>query len=205
MSAPNRSVQFEHRQSNPHIQISSKSVSAGTFTIRYTGRLSIHNRYVNVLYDQIPIQIVDVRDPPPYGACDNTMAYIADVTGFGVLVYDYRRNVAWRTQNKYFYPNPDNGTFTIRGESFDLMDGILGMSLSRKKPIPRAFGFHHSNDVSPSIPSDRYLFFHSLASVSENRVALGVLDNQTAWNQNPDFSPRSFVVRSRVGQSLVKN
>lgn len=123
--------------------------------------------------------------------------YIADVTGFGVVVYDFQRNVAWRTQNKYYYPNPDNGTFTIRGESFDLMDGVLGMSLSRKTSIPRGFGFHHHNmQGSPSIPSNRYLFFHSLASISENRVALGVLDNQTAWSQNPDFSPRSFVVRN---------
>lgn len=124
------------------------------------------------------------------------MVYIADVNGFGVIVYDYRRNVAWRTQNKYFYPNPDNGTFTIRGESFDLMDGVFGMALSRKNPSPRAFGFHHIH-ASPSplsVGSDRYLFFHSLASTTENRVAINVLDNQTAWNQNPDFSPRSFVV-----------
>lgn len=121
------------------------------------------------------------------------MVYIADVTGYGVMVYDYQRNVAWRTQNKYFYPTPDNGTFTIAGESFDLMDGVLGMSLSRKSLVPRAFGFHRP--IAPSIPSNRYLFFHSLASISENRVALGVLDNQTAWSLNPDFSPRSFVVR----------
>lgn len=123
------------------------------------------------------------------------MLYIADVDGFGVMVYDYRRNTAWRTQNKYFYPNPDNGTFTISGESFDLMDGVFGMALSRKSSNPRAFGFHHTGNVSPSIASNRYLFFHSLASISENRVALGVLDNQTAWSLNPDFSPRSFVVR----------
>lgn len=123
------------------------------------------------------------------------MLYIADVTGFGVIVYDYRRSVAWRTQNKLFYPNPDSGTFTISGESFDLMDGVLGMALSRRGTGPRSFGLYQPNLVSPSIPSDRYLFFHALASVTENRVALGVLDNQTAWNDNPDFSPRSFVVR----------
>lgn len=79
------------------------------------------------------------------------MVYIADVSGFGVMVYDYKRNVAWRTQNKYFYPNPDNGTFTILGESFDLMDGVLGMSLSLRRSNPRAFGFHRPNNVSPSI------------------------------------------------------
>lgn len=127
------------------------------------------------------------------------MVYIADVNGNGVIVYDYRRNFAWRTQNKYFYPTPDNGTFTIRGESFDLMDGVLGMALSRKSTLPRAFGSHQTQASPPSIRSDRYLFFHSLASINENRVALNVLDNQTAWTQNPDFSPRSFVVSSIKG------
>lgn len=119
------------------------------------------------------------------------MVYIADVSGFGVMVYDYQRNVAWRTQNKYFYPNPDNGTFTIAGESFDLMDGVLGMALSPKSLIPRTFVLHRPNNYR----SNRKLFFHPLASISEHRVELGVLDDQTAWKQNPDFSPRSFVVR----------
>lgn len=119
------------------------------------------------------------------------MVYIADVSGFGVMVYDYQRNVAWRTQNKYFYPNPDNGTFTIAGESFDLMDGVIGLALSPKSLFPRTFVLHRPS----SYRSNRKLFFHSLASVSENRVELGVLDDQTAWQQNPDFSPRSFVVR----------
>ncbi|KAG4073129.1 hypothetical protein HA402_002518 [Bradysia odoriphaga] len=85
------------------------------------------------------------------------------------------------------------------------MDGVLGMALSRKSPVPRAFGFHHTHASPPSIPSDRYLFFHSLASITENRVALSVLDNQTAWNQNPDHSPRSFVrvMTGSISSSVV--
>lgn len=79
------------------------------------------------------------------------MVYIADVTAFAVIVYDFHRNVAWRTQNKYFYPNPDNGTFTISGESFDLMDGVLGMSLSLRGSNPRGFGFSRPNNESPLI------------------------------------------------------
>lgn len=60
------------------------------------------------------------------------MVYIADVTGFAVLVFDYRNKRAWRVQNKLFYPTPANGTFTIAGESFDLMDGVFGLSVSPK-------------------------------------------------------------------------
>lgn len=43
--------------------------------------------------------------------------------------------------------------------------------------------------------SNRSLFFHSLAAINENRVALSVLDNRRGWEENPDFSPASFEVR----------
>lgn len=60
------------------------------------------------------------------------MVYIADVTGFGILVYNNELDIAWRFENKLTYPNPDYGTFTIAGESFDLMDGIFGLALTPK-------------------------------------------------------------------------
>lgn len=76
--------------------------------------------------------LVDVRDSTPgtVTTCPNTFAYIGDVTGFGVIVYDLQRNRSWRAQNKYLYSTPHAGTHTIAGESFDLMDGIFGVSLS---------------------------------------------------------------------------
>lgn len=74
--------------------------------------------------------MVDVRDPT--GTCANTMVYIADVSGHAIMVYDLRQNKSWRTQNKFDYPYPNYGTFTIAGESFDLMDGIFGLAVSSK-------------------------------------------------------------------------
>lgn len=71
-----------------------------------------------------------MKDPPPYGQCRDTMAYIADVLAFGVMVYDFRQNRSWRTQNKLFYSDPDFGTHTVAGESFDLMDGVFGLALT---------------------------------------------------------------------------
>lgn len=47
-------------------------------------------------------------------------------------------------------------------------------------------------DVVPE--NDRNLYFHALAAGSENSVPLRILDNSTAWENNPDYSPRSFVV-----------
>lgn len=79
-------------------------------------------------------QVLDVKDPPPTGQCFNTRAYIADVTGFGLVVYDSQSNTSWRVQNKLFYPNPYFGTHNIAGEQFDLMDGLFGLALSPRQP-----------------------------------------------------------------------
>lgn len=146
--------------------------------------------------------IVDVRDPPPSGNCDNTIVYISDVTGFGLIVYDAQQNHSWRIENKLFHPYPDDGTFTIAGESFDLMDGIFSMSLTPKgRQRPSSIGYTRPNKNSPRQP-ERLLFFHALASVRENTVPLHLLDNRTIWEHNSRAMPRSFkVIGSRETQS----
>lgn len=106
--------------------------------------------------------IIDVRDPPPYGRCSNTMVYMADVTGFGLVVFDLHRLKSWRIENKLMFPDPDFGTFTVAGESFDLMDGILGMTLSPKtnggrNNLAKTFGGgYNGNNI---IQSGLYDFF----------------------------------------------
>lgn len=44
------------------------------------------------------LQIIDVCDPFP-GSCSNTKAYIADVTGFALIVYDSMTDSSWRVRN----------------------------------------------------------------------------------------------------------
>lgn len=34
------------------------------------------------------------------GRCENTKVYIADVSGFGLVVYDLAKKKSWRIQNK---------------------------------------------------------------------------------------------------------
>ncbi|XP_053994820.1 uncharacterized protein LOC128885082 [Hylaeus volcanicus] len=116
---------------------------------------------------------VDVRDP--HQQCKDTFAYIADVTGFALIVYDYRNSRSWKIVNNLFYPYPPYGTFDIRGETFDLMDGILGLALG---PM------HHG---------DRTLYFHSLASRVESWVPTSVIRNHTMFDGNAEASARSFV------------
>lgn len=116
---------------------------------------------------------VDIRENE---GCDKCFAYVADVTGFGLLVYDYEKNRSWRINNKLFYPYPAEGTFNIKGQSFDLMDGILGLALS---PL--------------SADGERILYFHSLASRVESRVPTSVIRNYELFHGNPDAEARSFV------------
>lgn len=46
-------------------------------------------------------QVLDVRDPAP-GICAYTKAYIADVAGFSLLVYDSASDSSWRVQNSTY-------------------------------------------------------------------------------------------------------
>lgn len=110
--------------------------------------------------------------------CGETNVYIADVTGFGVLVYNSAKRRAWRVENKYFYPNPDYGTQTIAGQSFDLMDGVFGLSVTPQ------------NSRAAADASERQLYFQAAASVSLNRVALSVLSDAVE-DCRPD--PSEFV------------
>lgn len=50
--------------------------------------------------------------------------------------------------------------------------------------------FHTKNIGQPR--KERYLFFHALASNTENRVRLEILNNATAWEHNAENAPREF-------------
>lgn len=101
--------------------------------------------------------MVDVRGNND-AKCRDTYVYIADVTGFAMLVYDHRNARSWAIHNNLFYPYPPHGTFTINNESFDLMDGILGLALGPIRPN-----------------GDRILYFHSLAGRTESWVPTSVI------------------------------
>lgn len=48
-----------------------------------------------------------------YGSCDNIFVYMSDTTNPGLVVYDARRDAAWRIGNPSFFPEPDWGTFRV--------------------------------------------------------------------------------------------
>lgn len=79
------------------------------------------------------------------------MAYIADVNSHSILVYDHANDRSWRVQNKLFYPCPAYGTYTIAGESFDLMDGVFALALSPRTNTNNNNHHHHHNSKT-SLP-----------------------------------------------------
>lgn len=117
--------------------------------------------------------VVDNRDTG--NKCGDTFVYIADVTGYGLLVYDHRNSRSWRISNNLFFPHPPHGTFHIKGDTFDLMDGILGLALSPLKQ-----------------DGDRLLYFHALASKTENVVPTSIIRNYSLFREHSDSAPRSF-------------
>lgn len=108
--------------------------------------------------------------------CQNTFVYMADCQAFSIVVFDQARMKSWRIIDKTFYPYPNYGTFNIEGDSFDLMDGILGMDLE-----PKYSGMR-----------DRKLFYHSLSAGTENWVYTSYLKDESRFASDPSSSPGIF-------------
>ncbi|KAG5882679.1 hypothetical protein JTB14_026090 [Gonioctena quinquepunctata] len=121
--------------------------------------------------------------------CKNTFIYLADCQAFSIVVYDLQRQTSWRVTDKTFYPYPNYGTFNIQGDSFELMDGVLGMSLN-----------------SASTGSRRKLFYHAMSSPTESWVYTEDLRNGTRFSGNPSSSPEIFHTfqRGRGTQSAAE-
>lgn len=134
------------------------------------------------------------------------MVYIADVTGFGIIVFDYKNNRSWRVESQanHLRPISQYSNFLIAGESFNLMDGAFGLAISpkackfEKKTKNWRISLKQWNAITDT---NRQLFVHALASVSQNRISLNVLDNPANWPyQNPVINPNQFVVRMLISQ-----
>lgn len=102
-------------------------------------------------------------------SCDDTAVYITDTANPGLVVYDSRKDAAWRFTHPSMWPEPDRSSYTVGGESFTLMDGIIGLALS------------HSDQGLPDFRSlakpEKVLYFQALASDRIYSVSTSVLRN----------------------------
>ncbi|RZF46763.1 hypothetical protein LSTR_LSTR002626 [Laodelphax striatellus] len=152
-------------------------------TDKLIGKYEVPN---DLLVDQISLLItivVDNRD----GDCKNSYAYVADTTGFQIIVFESATGKFWQFKNKYMFPFPEDGTFQIAGVNFDFMDGILGMA------------------IGPLYQGDRTVFFHSLAGRKESYVQTSVLRN-SSLSGDLDSAKQFFYLSSgaRPSQSAAE-
>ncbi|XP_044759116.1 major royal jelly protein 1-like [Coccinella septempunctata] len=73
-----------------------------------------------------------VIDESLQGACDKAFVYISDTASPGIVVYNSAQDTAWRLIHPTMYPDPDFSDYTIQGETFTLMDGVVGLAFSPK-------------------------------------------------------------------------
>jgi len=66
-------------------------------------------------------------------SCDRAFAYIPDI-GWGMLVYDFHADTAWRLEHHYFYFDPLATVFNFHGIRVEWFDGVFGLALSERHP-----------------------------------------------------------------------
>nr|UPO25011.1 yellow-e [Henosepilachna vigintioctopunctata] len=71
-----------------------------------------------------------IIDENTQGTCDSAFVYISDTAAPGIVVYNSAQDTAWRLMHPAMYPDPDFSDHTINGESFTLMDGVVGLAYS---------------------------------------------------------------------------
>ncbi|XP_067626551.1 dopaminechrome tautomerase-like [Eurosta solidaginis] len=125
---------------------------------------------------------VDVADPPPKGLCQRVFVYMADATGFGIVVYDVMNQHSWRIENKYTYPDPDFSTHTIAGQSFELLEGTIGVTVT---PI--------------NLELPRFLYFHTFSNELQMAIPLNIVNNRSNWNNGLDSVLSKFSVLGKRG------
>ncbi|EFN80989.1 protein yellow isoform X2 [Harpegnathos saltator] len=120
--------------------------------------------------DSLYINIaVDIRD----NDCGSAIAYLSDVWRYGLVVYDFFKDFAYRVEHHFFYPDPLAARYELHGIKFQWTDGIFGIALS---PV--------------DVHNDRTLFFHPMSSFREFAVSTSIFwDKRTADRNTEKFMP----------------
>ncbi|KAK6643300.1 hypothetical protein RUM43_004805 [Polyplax serrata] len=147
------------------------------------GMTSVFRTQENSLLTNVVVEVRGTQND-----CRDTFAYVADTMGYSLLVLDVRENRSWNIESNSMYPYPPYGFFHTNNVEFNLMDGILGMSLS------------------PMDKGDRVLYYHSLASVRESWVPTSVLKDEEYFTSNPVSASKRFKTseEARKAQSAAQ-
>ncbi|KAF2879521.1 hypothetical protein ILUMI_26653 [Ignelater luminosus] len=115
--------------------------------------------------------------------CDRAFLYIPDLSGYGLVVYDFHENDSWRVRHNFFFVESLHGDFNVGGQRFHWNDGVFSVALSGVNPD----GF-------------RTMYFHSMAGVHIFSVSTRVVRDRglaTRSNHESDFK----IAAERAGGS----
>ncbi|XP_011164464.2 protein yellow [Solenopsis invicta] len=65
-------------------------------------------------------------------SCDDVFLYMTDTLGPGILIFDGARDRSWRVVHRTMFPNPDEAMYKIGSDTFEFLDGIVGIAFSPK-------------------------------------------------------------------------
>lgn len=71
-------------------------------------------------------------------------AYMPDLAGYALIVYNFNEDRFWRVTHNYFYLEPLAGEFSIAGHNFQWNDGIFSIALSDLKADKSRDAYFHS-------------------------------------------------------------
>ncbi|XP_026470030.1 protein yellow-like [Ctenocephalides felis] len=103
-------------------------------------------------------------------SCNDTIAYISDPNGYGLVVYSFDADESWRIEHNYFHSDPLSGQYDVGGVQFFWPDGVFGVALSKVQDD----GF-------------RTAYFQPGASSKQFKVSTRVLSNASYANSFDAF------------------
>lgn len=150
--------------------------------------------------------------------CEDTVVYIADVDGYGLIVYNGQS--FRRLTSNAFLPDPKALTYTIEGQSFELADGVVGMAFSKTSsrlyfsPMSSYnFDFARSKELRNSqngnvnyqVYNDILSTQASVKAVSDSGAVFFGLVNSTSigcWNEQKPLVKSNFDVVAANSKTL---
>ncbi|XP_057331492.1 protein yellow [Microplitis mediator] len=76
-----------------------------------------------------------VIDDTAARTCDDVFVYMTDTVGPGLVVFDGTADRSWRFVHASMLPDPNYSTYRIGSDTFELFDGVVGLTFSPKENL----------------------------------------------------------------------
>ncbi|XP_059490193.1 major royal jelly protein 1-like [Neocloeon triangulifer] len=122
---------------NPRVPCPPRILGFDLETGHFVKSVAVPNEVINNMttFTYLSVEFV------PGGDCDDMYIYLSDTLGWGLVVYDVKRNSFWRHEHNAFNPDPSKVWSSINGERFNMGDGLIGSTVATLNG-ERVFIFH---------------------------------------------------------------